>query len=177
MTKTAAIQAQAATNDDQVEIRFDPRDTMKLTSEYQANDEKTSQQRAQLIDLVEMHYNAARMIENALKLPSRIRSPAEMSGRTGPVTVTVTTKGGKKKTVPFEPPRRETIMHDVWSLLQENPNIQSFEIRDLLGYKSKTDKVKLSTALHSLLKHHQIVVSGKRGSYRYSAVTADNATV
>ena len=118
-------------------------------------------QREQLIAEVLMHYKRAREIEDALDLPSRIMPEAA-------VAASVRVAGAPPEDVmPFEEPRGK-IMRRVWDHLIKNPGLGSVALRKALKMKD----VPMATALNTLKKNGQIQVRGKRGAYKYFAVTA-----
>jgi hypothetical protein len=123
--------------------------------------------RTQLMEALEKHYKAARVIEDALGTPTRILPETGASPRAA-------ANGSAKNAIPrkvFDAPRKDTIMRKVWECLQAFPGSESDDLRKKLKMTSPTGKVAMSTALHTLKRHKQIRVRGKRGAYKYFAVT------
>lgn len=129
---------------------------MTKTSTIQTS--KFAREREQLVNRLAQLLTEARDIEDALGVQTRILpEPAE-----------VDVVGAPSEAVTFEEPRGP-IMRKVWKYLVENPGQTSVEMRKAL----RMDDVQMATALNTLLrKNGQVQIRGRRGAYRYYAVTA-----
>ena len=119
---------------------------------------KFAREREQLIDRLSEIFTEARDIEDALGLQTRIL----------PEPPEVEVVGAPPDTMTFEEPRGR-IMRKVWEHIMANPGATSVELRKAL----RMDEVQMATALNTLLrKNGQVHIRGRRGAYRYYAVTA-----
>jgi hypothetical protein len=121
---------------------------------------KFSHERARFTSRLEQLLTEARAIEEALDLPSRILAQA-------PAVEAV----GVPDEVPFEEPRGR-LMRKVWEYLIDHPGLTSVELcKDL-----RMGKVQMATALNTLLrKNSQVIIRGRRGAFKYYAVTTQKA--
>jgi hypothetical protein len=131
-----------------------------MTKTSQIQTAKFAREREQLVNRLTQLLTEARDIEDALGVQTRILP--------GPPETEVV---GATDAVTFEEPRGK-IMRKVWEHMIANPGQTSVEIRKAL----RMDEVQMATALNTLLrKNGQVNIRGRRGAYRYFAVTAKKA--
>ena len=119
---------------------------------------KFTRQRERFLSRLDQLLTEARAIEDALGISTRILpEPQAVEVVGAPVDGSV-----------FEEPRGQ-ISRKVWEYIIQNPGQTSVQLCKAL----RMDKVPMATALNSMLrKNGQVTVRGKRGAYRYYAVTA-----
>jgi hypothetical protein len=134
---------------------------MIKTSQIQTS--KFAREREQLVNRLTQLLTEARDIEDALGVATRILpEPSEVA----PSEIEVV--GAPQGAATFEEPRGK-IMRKVWEYMIANPGQTSVELRKAL----RLEDVAMATALNTLLrKNGQVQVRGRRGAYRYYAVTA-----
>lgn len=129
---------------------------MNKTNRIQTS--KFAREREMLVNRLAQLLTDVRDTEDALGIPTRIMPEP-------PETEVV---GAPPDAVSFEEPRGK-IMRKVWEHIMANPGQTSVELRKAL----RMDEVQMATALNTLLrKNGQVHIRGRRGAYRYYAVTA-----